>query len=117
MSTLGNNRDMHSARVGSLPAVVSTVVVLPFMILEWMNRPNLWTDFPIPLFGLMWVLAFSFILVARPIVRDLRTRDEKRVASVVSFVPKLAFLILVAWCWLALVGDQMPCFLGVPNCD
>jgi hypothetical protein len=27
------------------------------------------------------------------------------------------FLLSIAWEWSALVIDQMPCFLGVPNCD
>jgi len=26
-------------------------------------------------------------------------------------------LILIAWLWAGALVDQMPCFLGVPNCD
>jgi hypothetical protein len=26
-------------------------------------------------------------------------------------------LILLAWLWVGLIHDQMPCFLGVPNCN
>jgi hypothetical protein len=24
---------------------------------------------------------------------------------------------LIAWLWISIVLDRMPCFLGVPNCD
>lgn len=24
---------------------------------------------------------------------------------------------LIAWKWAGIVLDQMPCFLGIPNCD
>jgi hypothetical protein len=32
-------------------------------------------------------------------------------------LPRIATLIFIAWMWVAVVLDQMPCFLGVPNCD
>ena len=25
--------------------------------------------------------------------------------------------LLTAWLWIGILMDQMPCFLGVPNCD
>jgi hypothetical protein len=32
-------------------------------------------------------------------------------------VAKAALLLLIAFLWIALIRDGMPCFLGVPNCD
>jgi hypothetical protein len=43
----------------------------------------------------------GFILTARP----------------VRFIFGAALLILIALAWSGIVADQMPCFLGVPNCD
>ena len=34
-----------------------------------------------------------------------------------GFPVKVVLLGLVAWYWIGLVIDQMPCFLGAPNCD
>jgi hypothetical protein len=34
-------------------------------------------------------------------------------------ISHLAGIVLgvIAWFWIAILTDQMPCFLGVPNCD
>jgi hypothetical protein len=29
----------------------------------------------------------------------------------------VVFMALIAWEWGVIIVDQMPCFLGVPNCD
>jgi hypothetical protein len=59
---------------------------IPFSILEIINQ-GLTPDFPLLLFGLLWLLSVVFIAT------------------------------LAAWMWLSVVIDQMPCFMGVPNCD
>jgi hypothetical protein len=97
------------------PATASLRFVLPFMILELMNRGGPLQDFPIPLFVLMWLLGFSFILILTATRRSLRTPDRR--ARVFKVLPGVVAMILVAWFWISLVVDQMPCFLGVPNCD
>ena len=46
------------------PAIIGSFLVLPFVILEFVNTgpfPDLAHAFPIPLFALMWLLAFSFV--------------------------------------------------------
>jgi len=97
-------------------AIVGLVVVLPFVILEVINQTTFNLEFPFPLFVLMWLLAASSVLVATPVVRSLRT-SAGRGASVVRLMPRVVLVILIAWLWVDLVADQMPCFLGVPNCD
>src|SRR5687768_1700334 len=39
-----------------LPAIFSFLLVLPFMIMEVVNRRNFNEGFPIPLFTIMWLL-------------------------------------------------------------
>ena len=96
-------------------ASIGLTLVVPFMILEWVNRRNLIGDFPVPLFGMMWLLPTTFFVIMMPITRNLRTGNSVRTNA--SLLVKVALLGLIAWMWVAIVIDQMPCFLGVPNCD
>lgn len=98
------------------PALISFLVVLPFMILEVVNRRNFNEGFPIPLFVIMWLLPVLFILTGMPIVRNVRA-GTSIVANPISLLIRVAFLLFIVWFWGGIVIDQMPCFLGVPNCD
>jgi uncharacterized membrane protein len=98
------------------PALISLLLVIPFMILELVNRRNLNSDFPFPLFGFLWILPVIFIVLIMPIVRDVRA-GKSIIAKPVGVLLRVIFLVLILWMWVGLVIDQMPCFLGVPNCD
>ena len=98
------------------PAVVSFILILPFMIMEVVNRRNFNEGFPIPLFGLMWLLPVLFILTGMPIVRNAQ-EGNSLVANPLILLIRVVFLIFLVWFWSVLLIDQMPCFLGVPNCD
>ena len=98
------------------PALISLLLVLPFMILELINRQGFNEGFPIPLFVIMWLLPLIFIVVLMPIVRNVRAGNSL-MASPISPLIRVVLLILIAWMWTSLLIDQMPCFLGVPNCD
>ena len=89
--------------------IVSWSLVLPLALLELINRPDALQNFPWVLFGFLWVLAFSFTLVL--------TRLFRRRASRLGLAAGVGFLIFAAWMWGSVVVDQIPCFLGVPNCD
>jgi hypothetical protein len=99
------------------PAIISSSLVLPFLILEFVNArtfPRFAQSFPIPLFALLWLLAFSFVYILSRMIR----RDS----TLVRRLPALAglgvvVLALIAFAWVGIVVDQMPCFLGVSNCD
>lgn len=103
------------ARSVRTPALVSSALVIPFIVLESINRRGFHEEFPIVLFGLMWLLPFSFALISTPVVRGLMARSRGLVAR--RLLPKAVLLIFIAWLWVSLTVDQMPCFLGVPNCD
>ena len=64
----------------------------------------------------MWILPLSLILIVMPLVRS-RSVDKREPASPFSLLARAVLAILIAWLWVVLVRDQMPCFLGVPNCD
>lgn len=98
------------------PALISLLLVIPFMIMEVVNRQNLNEGFPIPLFVMLWVLPLIFILTGMPIIRNLQA-GNRLMAQPVNLLIRVVILVLIAVMWTALLLDQMPCFLGVPNCD
>ncbi len=98
------------------PLIISLAVVLPFLILELVNHQSSHDGFPVALFGLLWVLTYSFILILIPTVYSLRA-GNRNLTNRIALLSKVVLLTVIAWIWVVLVIDQMPCFLGVPNCD
>ena len=98
------------------PAIIGSALVLPFMILEWINRRNYHEEFPIVLFRLMWLLPAAFTLILTPTLRNARAGNSI-MPNPIGFWLSVALLIFIAWMWAGLILDQLPCFLGVPNCD
>ena len=99
-------------------ALVGLILVLPFVILEALNNTITRQKAPglAVLFGLLWVLPTAFIVILMPIVRTARA-GTSILASPLSLLLKVAFLTLIVMMWAGIVNDQLPCFLGVPNCD
>ena len=56
------------------------------------------------------------MLVVMPMVQSLRTGKWVR-TDAITIAFKVVLLMFLAWLWVLIVVDQMPCFLGVPNCD
>jgi len=98
------------------PALISLIFVVPFMIMETVNRRSFDQGFPIPLFIMMWLLPLLFIITLMPIVRSIRAGNNLLV-SPVALLLRVVTLVFIALMWTGIVLDQMPCFLGVPNCD
>ena len=104
------------ARGLQLPAVLSSLLVLPFLILEVVNRRDYHEGFPISLFGILWLLPAAFMVIAVPVLQSLRAR-KGTITNPLGLALKLLLLALMTWLWISSIADQMPCFLGVPNCD
>ena len=98
------------------PAIIGLLFVIPFMIMEAVNTQNFNAIFNIPLFGIMWLLPTIFIVILLPIVGNVRAGNSL-MARPIRLLLSGVFLVLIAWMWASLLIDQMPCFLGVPNCD
>jgi hypothetical protein len=99
-----------------LPVLISSLLVIPFMIMEVVNRRNFNEGFPIPLFVFMWVLPILFIVALMPIVRNVRAGNSI-IARPVGLLIRVVILVFIAWMWTSILIDQWPCFMGVPNCD
>lgn len=97
-------------RAVGAPAIVSLALVLPFAALELVNRRGFHEPFPYPLFALLWLLPLSFLIILTRLLRGLP-------AMGLRILPAGVILVVIAWLWVGLVIDQMPCFLGVANCD
>ena len=106
------------------PAIISLLLVLPFMILEFMfnvvHRIHALSlknalDFTV-LFGLLWLLPTAFLVILMPIVRNVRAGNNL-MAHPIDLLLRVAFLALTVMMWGGILIDQLPCFLGVPNCD
>ena len=64
------------------PPLVSLILILPFMIMEVVNRRSFNEDFPFTLFFGLWLNLFAVSLILLPIVRAWRTVKQDTVNSV-----------------------------------
>ena len=101
-----------------LAALIGFILVLPFAILEALNNTITTQNAPglILLFGVLWLLPTAFIVVLVPMVRTVRA-GKSIFANPMTLLLRVAFLALIATIWGWGFIDQLPCFLGVPNCD
>ena len=95
-------------------AAVGLLVVLPLVILEAvMTRGFSTFGFPMALFAVLWLLASAFTGLFLNLVRNLKAGS----GLPITFAATLIIMVVIATVWGGLVFDQMPCFMGVPNCD
>jgi undecaprenyl pyrophosphate phosphatase UppP len=99
-------------------ALISFILVLPFALLESLfNVVNKQKAFALTvLFGLLWLLTIAFIVILVPIVRTVRAGNNI-MANPLNLLFRVVFLTLIAMMLGGILIDQLPCFLGVPNCD
>jgi hypothetical protein len=57
-------------------ALISFLLIVPFMIMEVVNRRNLNEEFPVMLFFVMWLNLLAISLILLPIVRSRRTTND-----------------------------------------
>jgi len=80
------------------------------------NRRAFHEDFPFVLFTFMSVHSLFIVLVLTPAVRRLRAERTLRALQPGHWAGLLLGAFL-GYTYAAVVSDQLPCFLGVPNCD
>jgi len=101
----------------ALASAIGVLLVTPLAFLEfrYAATPRQLSDYA-ALFGLLWLLPVAFVMIGTLLVRAFRSKPTI-VARPVSFVSGVIVLAVVAGVWLAVVRDQVPCFIGVPICD
>jgi hypothetical protein len=81
--------------------LISLLLILPFMIMEIVNRQNFNEDFPFVLFFGLWISLFAISLILLPIVQAIRTgkQDMANLApakkNILLTNPKSALMISV----------------------
>ena len=112
-NTVQNSRTVDSI---GIPVVIGSLVVLPLVLLQFTVGQDSSSEFPLALFVFLWVLPTVFVAVLAPLVRRI-AGGEGVFQRRVDLALRLLLLLAIGSLWLSVVNDQMPCFLGVPNCD
>jgi hypothetical protein len=95
---------------------ISSILVVPFVILELVNRRAFYEEFPFLLFTFMSLHSLLIVILLAPALRRLRAERNLRALRLGHW----AGLVLSAsllFAYASVIIDQFPCFLGVPNCD
>lgn len=95
---------------------IASLLVAPLLILELTYGQKSYTSFPTSLFVILWLVPVIFVALAMPLAQA-QGAGQSLAKHPVTLLLRVALLILLAIFWTGLVNDQMPCFLGVPNCD
>ncbi len=96
--------------------LVSATLVVPFIIIQWVNRRAYHEEFPFLLFTFMSLHSLLIILSLTPALRRLRAERSLRALKLRHWAG-LVLGVFLAYVYANVVIDQLPCFLGVPNCD
>lgn len=105
----------HARRAQVLVAAAAgAALTLPFAALEWRLGGGFPQGVPLALYAALWVLASAVLGLAAVLLRRLQ-HGGRRPGS--WDLAAIAAIVLLAVLWATLVRDQLPCFLGVPNCD
>lgn len=109
------------ATTGSLKSfgaslLISAALVTPFVVLELINHRTFHEGFPYALFAFMWLHSLVIVLLLTPALRRLRAEKSFRALGLGHWTGVLLGVVLV-FVYVNVVIDQLPCFLGVPNCD
>ncbi len=99
-------------------ALVSFILLLPLAILESLNQTMTGQNAPglFVLFGLLWLLPTAFVVTLMPVVRSVRA-GHSLIKNPLNLLLRVSSLAIIAVMWGGLLADQIPCFMGVPNCD
>ena len=97
-------------------ALTGLALTVPFIVMELVNRRDDTYDFPFLLFLVLWLLAGLFFVLTFSLYHDLKHTGVKA-AKTLKFTGKIILVLGVFTLWLLVVKDQMPCFLGIGNCD
>ena len=91
------------------------VLLIPFILLELINRWKFHETFPIALFVFAWVLQSLFIFILKHIFTIIK--KEITIVHFMIIMVLIACLVLISYIWGSWIIDQWPCLMGIPHCD
>jgi hypothetical protein len=99
-----------------IAAILSTMIIVPLALLEFnadANLDGIGVDSLVVL-GFLWVIAFG----VNWLLCLIYNRSQMEILSKSVVLVLFVFLVLaLTIIWLGILADQMPCFIGSPNCD
>lgn len=95
---------------------ISATLVAPFVVLQLVNRRVYHEEFPFVFFSFMSLHSLLIVLLLTPALRQFRAERSLRALNLGHWAGLLLGAYL-GYAYAAVVTDQLPCFLGVPNCD
>lgn len=96
--------------------IAGATLIAPFAILELVNRRAFHEEFPFLLFTFMSLHALLIVVLLSPVLR--RFRAERRLSALkLGHWIGLAVALVLVFAYASVISDQLPCFMGVPNCD
>ena len=98
------------------PILLGFLCVLPFAVMEIVNLGRIPDPFPYAIFLYLWLMFALFLICLFAIVRLAKSRVKKHERLPALLLNALVLLFTVMSI-VYLLADQMPCFLGMPNCD
>jgi len=98
------------------PILLGLLCVLPFAVMEIVNLGRIPDPFPYAIFLYLWLMFALFLICLFAIVRLAKSRVSKQERLPALLLNALVLLFTVMSI-VYLLADQMPCFLGLPNCD
>ena len=96
--------------------LLGLLCVLPFVVMEIVNLGSIPDPFPYHIFLYLWLMFTLFFMSLFSILRLARSKVNRQ-ERVPAFLLNSLVLIYTGISIVYLLVDQMPCFLGVPNCD
>jgi hypothetical protein len=107
---------MRASTTFFVALLIGAALVAPFIVLQWVNRRAFHEDFPFVLFAFMYLHSLLIVLVLAPALRHLAA--ERRLSALTRGHWIGLFIgTFLGYVYINVVIDQLPCFLGVPNCD
>ena len=98
------------------PILLGLLCTLPFAVMESVNLGGIPDPFPYAIFLYLWLMFALFFLSLFAMLHLSKTRVSKK-ERLPAYLLNALVLIFTVISIAALLTDQMPCFLGVPNCD
>jgi hypothetical protein len=96
--------------------LISSTLVVPFVVLQVVNRRAFPEAFPFVLFIFMSLHSLLIVLSLMPALRRFRSARKLSALTLGHWAGLVVSVILVL-IYANVIIDQLPCFLGVPNCD
>ena len=98
-----------------MASILSLVLCVPLAILQARRGISAESaDGVVVLFAILFALPAAAIALLLPL---LRARHGRRFATLRPMLFRTGVALVLAAAWILIVIDQIPCFLGVPNCD